>query len=116
MDNSRSVRGGRGVRRGRGVQRGRGRGSLVPDSNISTVATTSTTTDPIHVRGSRGRGRRGRGSRGRGSVRGSATVASMVNDYIQATSTNLPKLNFIQVAEYFQNLRSPELRQAKDSV
>lgn len=80
---------------------------------IGSVAT-STKTEPSPVRG----------RRERGSVRGTTNIAAtspssaptVVDNFVQAASTNLPKVNFIQVAEYFQNMRSPELRQAKDSV
>ncbi|KAJ6647227.1 hypothetical protein Bhyg_02448, partial [Pseudolycoriella hygida] len=37
-------------------------------------------------------------------------------EFITATSSNLPSMPFLKVAEYFNLLRSPELRQAKDNI
>lgn len=83
-----SDRGGRGRIRGRGNVMGRGR---VQADQTELV---------------RGRGR------GRGTPRIPANVA---DDFVQATSSNLPTVNFMNVANYFQRLRAPELRHAKDS-
>ena len=51
-------------------------------------------------------------ARGRGRGRGQ----EVVEDYVQATSSNLPVISCFSVAEYYQNLLSSELRQAKDQV
>ena len=54
--------------------------------------------------------------RGRGQVASTISFTSLPSlpDFVQAYSTNLPGMSFVKVAEYFQSLQSPELRQAKD--
>lgn len=87
-----------------------------------------------NVRGSRGvRGTRGSSAvgssnsehvtvnerglgRGRGRGRVAAVDVPAVEEYEQATSSNLPIMNYGKVAEYYQSLRSSELRQAKDMM
>lgn len=37
-------------------------------------------------------------------------------EFVQATSTNLPTITFMRVAEYFLKMRTPEQRHAKDNM
>lgn len=75
-------------------------------------------------RGGKGRGR-GRGivsvdvpviGTGRGRPKAVPVNPTAVDDFIQATSSNLPTINFINVANYFEKMRAPELRHVKDTV
>lgn len=103
------------------VGKGTGRGSRTTRGRGLTTDTASTT-----GRGSAGLSTTGRGSnRGRGSTTDIAVVSQgrasgrgrsqiVVEDFEQATSSNLPLVTPYSVAEYYKNLISPELRQSKD--
>lgn len=91
-------RGSRGGREGRGSRGSRGGIGDSPMSDVSStvVSTEAEKSSPIRGRGGRERER----PRGTGLARGRVAVTD-ADGHIQATSTNLPKVNFIEVAEYF---------------
>lgn len=91
--------------------RGRGRGRGVVQSNVPNVANN----DNVDIRGrSRGQNINPVPPRGRGRPRKIPFIPTTVDDFSQATSNNLPTINFLNVAEYFKMLRTPEMRQSKD--
>ena len=94
--------------------RGHGRGASC--ERVELVAVLATT---------RGRGKtlpvtetvaatRGRGRPGIPKIIPANQSAS--DEFVQATSTNLPTITFMRVAEYFQKMRPPDQRHVEDNM
>lgn len=116
LDGSRGSRGCGQRERGRGTRnavdafssvvpvRGRGNVGAMPNvvaSGSGRGSYRGIVRDKVPAR-ARGRGRRG------GQV--------IVDDFVQATSSNLPVVSCFTVADYYQSLLSSELRQSKDQM
>lgn len=104
--------------RGRNVRNKRSRGRCtgnVSDRNIGSMP--NVVLSGIGSNRGTNRGRMIRDNvpaRTRGRGRGGGQV--IVDDFIQATSSNLPVISCYSVANYYENLLSSELRQSKDQM
>lgn len=99
----------------RSFGRGRGRGRVVQNSGVDVPVIPKGRGIPI-AKGTNKNIPVPLPPRGRGRPKKIPVNPTTVDDFIQATSSNLPTINFLNVAEYFKMLRAPELRQAKDVV